>query len=170
MKLILILGLLLNTLIVDAQTLNLKKNKERLFAQMNKNVQIKRYLSDSTYNASSIDIYDSDISLDSLDIDTKKSLISKTYFFNGIGGFKYEPQNKGKKNFITWNTYFRYTGENPVSFIIYYIFIWHFFRNLEEAKSNYIEEEEVNCTLGTKSDAFLRYDCGLSLDEIKGEK
>ena len=169
MKLILTLGLLLNTLIVAAQTLNLKKNYERMLSQMNKNAQIKRYLSDSTENATFTDIYDSDNPMDPLDIDTKKSLISKTYFFNGIGGFKYESQNNRKKNFITWNTYFRYTGENPVSFIIYYIFVWHFFRNLEEVKNNYIEEE-VNCTLASQSAAFLRYDCGLSLDEIKGEK
>ena len=169
MKLILTLGLLLNTLIVGAQTLNLKKNKERMFSQIYKYAQIKRYLSDSTENATFTDIYDSDNPMDPLDIDTKKSLISKTYFFNGIGGFKHESQNNRKKNFITWNTYFRYTGDNPVSFIIYYIFVWHFFRNLEEVKNNYIEEE-VNCTLGIWSAAFLGYDCGLNLDEIKGEK
>ena len=90
-----------------AQTLNLKNNKERNLSQMNKNVQIKRYLSDSNENATLPDIYDSDSPMDSSYIDTKKSLISKTYLFNGIGGFKYESQKNGKKNFITWNTYFR---------------------------------------------------------------
>ena len=174
MKHLLTVILLLNTLIVGAQTLNLKKNKERILFQINKNVHIKRYLSESTQNDTSSNLYDSDSTIDSFNIDNKNATepeepISKAYSFNGIGGFKHEPQKKGKENVITWNTYFRYTGGNPASFIIYYIFIWSFFRNLEEAGSNYIEKE-VNCTLASQSDVFLRYDCGLSLDEIKEKK
>ena len=136
MKKVLTLTLILQFLIICSNA------QERMNSRINKIETNIRYLDDSTeLSENTSGIYDSDEATSDIEIANATINVGDIYSLYNFGGFKYlESENN-----VVWNAYFIKRGsskeQKPALYIISYIIINMFLRNLEQNKY------EVNCTL-----------------------
>ena len=130
-------------------------------SRINKIVPNIRYLDDSNQlSENTSGIYDSDETTSDIEIANATINVGDIYSLYNFGGFKYlESENN-----VVWNAYFIYRSsskeQKPALYIISYIIINMFLRNLEQNKY------EVNCTLNNYVSLILQYRCNVNLEKI----
>ena len=155
MKKVFTLTLLLHFLIICSNA------QERMNSRINKIETNIRYLDDSTeLSENTSGIYDSDEATSEIEIANATINVGDIYSLYNFGGFKYlESENN-----VVWNAYFIYRSsskeQKPALYIISYIIINMFLRNLEQNKY------EVNCTLNNYVSLILQYRCNVNLEKI----